>query len=168
MGVKLNEGLQKRNGKKIIFIISLSIVLFSCGKIDLFEKQAAIPKSEWFYNNVPEFTFHIEDTTAMYNMYVIVRHTDQYDFNNIWLRIGTQFPSDSMRFQNINLTLGSDQKGWEGIGMDDIFEVRSAISPGPVSFKKAGNYTFSLGQIMRENPLEHVMNIGFRVEKASH
>jgi hypothetical protein len=32
-------------------------------------------------------------------------------------------------------------------------------------FKKAGKYTFSLEHIMRENPLEHVMNVGLRVEK---
>jgi gliding motility-associated lipoprotein GldH len=137
----------------------------SCIKIDQFEKTAQIPSREWFYNNTPDFTFHITDTISLYNLYIVLRHTDAYNYNNIWLRLGTEFPGDSMQFQNINLTLASDAKGWEGTGMDDIFEVRKNISRGPVSFKKPGDYTFSVSQIMRENPLENILNVGVRVEK---
>ena len=133
--------------------------------IDLFEKQAQIPSQQWFYNNIPGFTFHIEDTGALYNVYIVLRHTDQYNYNNIWLRVGSKVPGDSMYFQNINLILANDAKGWEGSGMDDIFEVRKNISPGPLSFKKPGDYTFSIGQIMRENPLKHILSVGVRVEK---
>ncbi len=70
-----------------------------------------------------------------------------------------------MRFQNINIVLGNDAKGWEGHGMDDIWEIRKSITTGPVPFKKPGNYTFTVSQIMRENPLKHILNIGIRVEK---
>ncbi|MGH2564118.1 MAG: hypothetical protein ACRDE8_14425 [Ginsengibacter sp.] len=46
-----------------------------------------------------------------------------------------------------------------------MFEVRKNITPGAVPFKKPGEYTFSVAQIMRENPLSHILNVGFRVEK---
>ena len=65
----------------------------------------------------------------------------------------------------MDLTLGTDAKGWEGQGMDDIFEVRKNITKGPVPFKKAGNYTFTVAQIMRENPLKHILNVGIRIDK---
>ena len=143
----------------------MSATIASCMGIDLFEKQAQIPSQQWFYNNIPGFTFHIDDTSALYNVYIVLRHTDRYTYNNIWLRIGSKVPGDSMYFQNINLILANDAKGWEGSGMDDIFEVRKSISPGPLSFKKPGDYTFSIAQIMRENPLKHVMSVGVRVEK---
>jgi len=70
-----------------------------------------------------------------------------------------------MKLQNLNLVLATDSKGWEGTGMDDIFEVRKSISSGPFSFKASGDYTFSIAQIMRENPLYYVLNIGIRIEK---
>ncbi|MEO5650140.1 MAG: gliding motility lipoprotein GldH [Ginsengibacter sp.] len=146
-------------------LILLSLSLFSCGNIDLFEKQAQIPSQQWFYNNVPQFTFHVEDTTSRYTIYLVLRHTDLYNYNNIWLRLGSKAPGDSMQFQNINLKLASDAKGWEGVAMDDIYEVRKNITPGPVSFKRPGEYTFSVAQIMRENPLQYIMNVGLRVEK---
>ncbi len=57
------------------------------------------------------------------------------------------------------------QKGGKGQGMDDIFELRKNIIAGPVPFKKPGTYTFSIAQIMRENPLKNILNVGIRVEK---
>ncbi|MDQ6844604.1 MAG: gliding motility lipoprotein GldH [Bacteroidota bacterium] len=153
--------------KKAISVLLLTILSASCIKIDQFEKTVQIPTQEWFYNNIPTFTFHITDTTSPYNLYIVLRHTDSYDYKNIWLRLGSALPGDSMRFQNIDVTLASDANGWDGSGMDDIFEVRKNISRGPVPFKKAGDYTFSVAQIMRENPLQHVMNVGIRVEKIS-
>lgn len=151
--------------KKFLFISLFSILIVSCGKIDLFEKQVQIPSQQWFYNNIPQFTIHIDDTSSLYNVYLVLRHTDLYNYNNIWLRVGSKAPGDSMHFQNINLLLASDSKGWEGTGTDDIFEVRKSISPGPVSFKTPGDYTFSIGQIMRENPLRYILSVGIRVEK---
>jgi gliding motility-associated lipoprotein GldH len=95
----------------------------------------------------------------------VLRHTDAYIYNNIWLALGSQAPGDTMRFQNINLELGNDAMGWEGTGMDDIFEIRKNITNGPIPFKKTGDYTFTIAQIMRENPLKHILNVGIRVEK---
>ena len=131
----------------------------------MFEKTLAIPHQSWFYNNKPSFTFNITDTAVRYNIFVVLRHTDAYKYNNVWLNLATQLPGDTVRSQNIDLTLGTDAQGWEGNGMDDIFEVRKIITPGPVAFKKPGSYTFTVAQIMRENPLQHILNIGLRVEK---
>ena len=157
--------MQKNYLKKFIPLLLLTIIALACIKIDQFEKTVQIPSRQWFYNNTPAFTFHITDTASLYNLYIVLRHNDAYDYNNIWLRLGTQFPGDSMHFQNINLTLANDATGWEGSGMDDIFEVRKNISQGPIPFKKTGDYTFSVSQIMRENPLENILNVGVRVEK---
>lgn len=153
--------------KKIIIILLLCLFFVSCAKIDLFEKQVAIPSQQWFYNNVPSFTFQITDTTSLYNLYIVLRHSDGYSYNNIWLRLGSKSPEDTMRFQNINLPLASDANGWDGTGTDDIFEVRKNITPGPVPFKKAGTYTFTIAQIMRENPLKYILDVGLRVEKVN-
>lgn len=156
----------KKINLKKFFVISLVPLIFaSCIKIDHYEKHATIPSQEWYYKDVPQFTFHIDDTTSLYNVYVILRHTDLYQYNNIWLKIGLKTPADSFNYQKVNLVLASDSKGWDGTGMDDIYEVRKSISAAPFSFKTAGDYTFSIAQIMRENPLKNILNVGLRVEK---
>jgi gliding motility-associated lipoprotein GldH len=151
--------------KNSLIIIIAGLYFASCGKIDLYEKNVEIPSQQWFYNYQPSFTFNITDTTAAYSVYIVIRHTDLYTNNNIWLNLGSRAPGDTIRYQNLNLQLASDAGGWEGRGMDDIWEVRKNITPGPIPFKKPGNYTFTIGQIMRQNPLKHVLNVGIRVEK---
>ncbi len=95
----------------------------------------------------------------------MLRHTDAYRYNNICLNVGTQSPADTLSYQRFDLSLGTDANGWEGSGLDDIWEVRKSITNGPVKFKKTGNYKFTIEQAMRENPLKDIMSVGVRVEK---
>ena len=67
--------------------------------------------------------------------------------------------------QQVNLQLANNEKGWLASGMDDIFEHRIRITQVPFRFQKAGEYQFRLQQIMREDPLQHVLNVGLRIEK---
>jgi gliding motility-associated lipoprotein GldH len=151
--------------KPLRFFFIATLFLAGCSTLDIYEKNATIPKQEWLYSFKPAFDFTISDTSALYNIYIVLRHTDAYRYNNIWLNLGSKSPGDSMRYQRFELALGSDATGWEGTGMDDIWEVRKPITKGPVRFAKNGSYTFTLEQVMRENPLQHVMNAGIRVEK---
>ena len=147
------------------FYILLFICFSGCLKIDVFERNVHIPEQAWSYNFKPSFNFAISDTSSSYNIFIVLRHTDAYKYNNIWLSIGSHAPGDTTRFQNINLILANDATGWHGVGMDDIYEIRKNISPGPVHFTKSGSYQFTVAQIMRENPLMHVLDVGIRVEK---
>ena len=109
-------------------------------------------------------TFNISDTNSYYNLSLVVRHTDAYVYNNIWLNVGLQSPGDSMYFQKIDFTLGDDAAGWEGAGMNDIWEVRKLLK-AHTRFKKNGEYQFRILQIMRDDPLKNIMSVGLRVEK---
>ncbi len=155
-------------GKLACILAIVSAFLFSCRQIDLFEKNTNIPGMKWQNNFNATGSFIITDTSSLYNIYIVLRHTDGYKYNNIWLNAGIQPPGDSMQIQRINLTLANDATGWEGTGMNDIWEVRKLVSGGPKAFKKAGTYNFVLTQIMRDNPLENVMSAGIRIEKVNN
>lgn len=149
-----------------IVTVAMLVGIQSCVNIDVFEKNVSIPNQEWSSSFRPEIRFEITDTTSLYNIYVVLRHTNAYRYNNIWLNIYTQSPADSVHKERLDLRLATDDKGWLGSGMDDIFEHRILVNRGqPLRFPRAGEYTFRLEQIMREEPLLHVMNVGIRVEK---
>ena len=160
----LEEPVAEKVLRSLSYIACICLLL-SCAKIGLYEKSKRIPDQAWDYSNTPGFTFDVPDTAVLYNLYIVLRHTDAYRYNNIWLNLGTKFPGDTIRYQRFELQLGSDATGWEGTGMDDIWEVRKPVTKGPVKFSKAGNYTFTLAQAMRENPLQHIMNAGIRVQR---
>jgi gliding motility-associated lipoprotein GldH len=151
------------------FLVALlfSLVTSSCKQIDVYEKDTSIPHFKWQHNFAAEGTFIISDTLSGYNIYIVLRHTDAYKYNNIWLNVGLKSPGDSMFFQKVNLTLASDATGWEGTGMNDIWEVRKLLNAEPRRFKKGGEYKFSITQVMRDNPLPDVMSAGLRLKKAN-
>ena len=148
-----------------IIFFSLLCCLSSCRNIDLFEKHTVIPDHQWKNAFPVTGSFNITDTVAAYHIYIVLRHTDAYNYNNIWLNAGFRAPGDTLVSQNINLSLGNDATGWEGVGLDDIWEVRKRVTAAPMRFKKTGEYSFHIAHIMRDDPLLHIMSVGLRLEK---
>ena len=155
-----------KNTALVVFLSSLFFI-FSCKQIDVYEKNTVFHKHEFHCKDTVQGSFVIADTNAYYNLYIIVRHTDQYKYNNIWLNVGLKPPTDTFSFQRLQLTLGDDANGWEGTGMNDIWEARKLINGIPRRFKRPGKYEYCLVNIMRDDPLLHVMSIGLRMERVS-
>jgi gliding motility-associated lipoprotein GldH len=152
--------------KPVILLVTVCSLFTACNKIDVFEKNTSIPNFQWQYNFQPGFDFEIKDTASQYNIFIVLRHTDAYRYNNIWLNVGIKAPNDTAATtKKVDLHLGNDTKGWEGTGMDDIWEVRKSATKAPIQFKKTGVYHFTVAQVMRENPLANVMSVGVRVER---
>jgi len=151
-----------------LLVIAASILWTSCSlPSDVFEKDVTLPGQEWQSNFHPTFSFDIsrQDTANLYNIYLVLRHTDAYNYDNIWIRGSVRQPGDStIRSERYDLSLADNQKGWTGSGMDDIYEHRIEIQH-LTKFNRPGTYSFTLEQIMREDPLKHVLNIGVRIEK---
>jgi gliding motility-associated lipoprotein GldH len=149
--------------------ITLFALLFSqCKPIDLYERTVDIPKHAWKSDFIPSFSFDVKDTSALYEVSLILRHTDAYPFNNIWLNVQIEAP-DTMYVFRTEQRLGSNEQGWLGTGMNDVYEHRlrlnDALENAGVSFRRKGIYTFRLSQLMREDPLPHVLQAGIRVER---
>jgi gliding motility-associated lipoprotein GldH len=153
-----------------LFLVPCILLFVSCTTIDLYEKSVSIPGHSWKSNYKPSFTFTIKDTSSAYQLFLILRHNDKYNFNNIWLNITVKSPgSDSVKTFRADKQLATNEKGWLASGMDDIYEHRlpllQELVMNEVSIKKMGDYTFTVEQIMRENPLNHVLDVGLRIEK---
>ncbi|CAN5820970.1 hypothetical protein BH11BAC4_BH11BAC4_16200 [soil metagenome] len=148
------------------FLFAIPIAFLSCTQVNVYEKNTPIPHYKWEQGFGASGNFIISDTLAAYNIYIVLRHTDAYNYNNIWLNIGLQSPGDTMFFQRVNLALANDAGGWEGTGMNDIWEVRKLLNGPPRRFIKNGEYKFSINQVMRDNPLPGIMSAGLRVQKA--
>ncbi len=149
-----------------LFLISYFSLLISCTSgLDVFEKNIALPGQQWESSFKPEISFTIKDTSSLYNIYLVLRHTDAYNYNNIWVKATVHQPGDSStKSRQFDLALATNEKGWLGSAMDDIYEHRILIQP-QTRFKKPGEYNFTIEEVMREDPLKHVLNVGIRVEK---
>jgi gliding motility-associated lipoprotein GldH len=151
-------------------VAACSLQLAACSiPSGFFEKDVPIPNQQWESSFKPRIDFIVkeEDTASLYNVYFVIRHSDAYNYNNIWIEGTVTQPGDStVRSERYDLTLATNKNGWEGSGMDDIYETRIIIQP-QTKFRKPGTYSFVIRQIMREDPLKHILDIGIRVEKVT-
>ncbi len=145
------------------FLMNLLLVT-ACTTIDVFEKQHAFQTQKWSAKDEPTFSFQIKDTNSLYNIFFVMRHTDAYGFQNIWMNVDMTQPNGKQIKQQVNVQI-ANAKNWLGTGMDDIFDLRKQLIDRPLRLQ-AGKYTVKLQNIMREDPLPEVLSVGIRVEKA--
>ncbi len=143
----------------LFFIVA---VLTGCNTLDVYEKTTAFATHSWSSNDSAKFNFIIKDTSAPYNLMMVLRHEDLYGYKNIWLSIKVIGPDSSFTIKR-EFTLADNSK-WFGSSIDDIVEHRIKFNTQPIPLKK-GNYSFVIRQEMREDPLLHVLNAGIRIEK---
>lgn len=154
-------------GFSALVLISSVVVFVSCQPINLFEQNTIYPEHQWPSKQSNTYQFNVTDSTALYNVYFVIRHHNAYHYKNIWLQVSLQAAGDSVHTQMVNLNLAEDLKGWLGAGMGDLFDHRIALFGAPMRFKN-GLQTISLQHIMREDPLQSILSTGIRVEKAKH
>ncbi|HRP90643.1 MAG TPA: gliding motility lipoprotein GldH [Edaphocola sp.] len=166
--------------KKIIFysryfllVIGLVTVFVACKPPveTAFQKQVAIPEASWDYKFMPTFNFNIPDSTSKYKVFLIFRYDASFEFSNIWVRLKIKGPGDSTynmgnRIETVLLTPDGSRLGNYVGGMYEYKIQLSEVKDYPV-FKKSGDYSIQLEQVMRKNPLPGLINIGLRVESVN-
>ena len=150
--------------RSICFLVPCALCLSTCTTVDLYERTVPLPDHEWKSTYKPEFNFIITDTTSLYQVFFVTRHTEKYNYNNIWINYYYQPPNDTLYKEAREFQLATNEKGWLATGMDDIYEHRIKLAPDAGKLK-AGSYKFILENIMREDPLKEVLNVGVRIEK---
>jgi gliding motility-associated lipoprotein GldH len=177
----------------VLTIVVCSFVFTGCVPSPYYERTESIPDNAWNSNFRPSFKFEITDTNALYNLQFIMRHTDAYQFQNLWILVYVKQPEDTA-FSEIRLeVLLAEASGkWMGRGMGEIYERRwqmpvlaDFLMPHKAAytvssderhltetnklmqFHKKGVYEIRIEQNMRVNPLPEVLHIGLRIEKAA-
>lgn len=150
----------------LLFVMAISFG--SCLTSDSFQKQIAIDKAAWSRAQQPEFEFEINDTSANYEPQLLIRHDDNYPFSNIWVRIFIQLPTDSVITDSFQaeIPLADPEGNWLGAAQSVNWTHRVRVSSKKFDdFKKRGRYKVRVAQIMREDPLQGVLNVGWRLDK---
>ncbi|HMP93572.1 MAG TPA: gliding motility lipoprotein GldH [Phnomibacter sp.] len=144
--------------------LAMMVAMQGCRQVALFEQLQNIKGARWYSAQVPAFSFEISDTTKAYNLYIVLRHTNEYPYRNIWLNVGLQQPGDTVaRQQQFEVALANAEQ-WLGRGMTDVYERRALLLPQPIRFSHSGTVTITLAHTMRLDPLPFIMQAGVRLE----
>ena len=152
---------------RLLYAIMLLLAGFTftaCDKARIFEQNQQIKDYKWQYDDAKTFVAEIKDTNQHYNLFINVRHSFQFDWRNVWVKITTTLPDGQSAEKRVNLVLSEPDGHWLGDCLGDNCDMQVSIQQNAI-FPKAGKYTFKIVQDMRVNPLKGIKSVGLRIEK---
>jgi gliding motility-associated lipoprotein GldH len=150
---------------KLLFLLGGLLFLCSCNRNIVFSEYKKFKDNQWAASDKAVFDLEITDTESLNNVYLMIRHTDVYQFNNLFLFVTTKYPDGKVITDTMEVVLANRKGEWMGSGAGDIFDFRVPIKKN-VRFPLGGKYQFIFEQAMRVDPLPMVMDFGFEIEKS--
>lgn len=154
----------KTRNRFFLALLPLTLVLGSCRDV-VFSEYKKFKDYEWHAKDKASFNLEIKDTETFNNIYLMIRHTDAYPYNNIFLFVTTKYPDGKVLTDTMEVIMANKKGEWLGSGAGDIFDFKVPVKKN-IRFPLRGNYEFTFEQAMRTDPLPMVMDFGFEIEKS--
>lgn len=116
----------------------------------------------WPKDSVLAFPLTIDDAHGIYQTQIVVRNTDAYRNQNLWLFVDTETPAGTHRTDTVQFFLADEFGRWVGSGVGTVFENVWIYQPR-VRYSEPGTYTLRLQHGMRYDVLGGVSEVGVRV-----
>ena len=153
------------NHLKSVFFLTL-IFFSSCDRSRVFEKNHVFENDYWIADSVQTFEIEIDDRTKEYSVFVNVRNSSTYPYQNIYLNFYVHDSINNVYMQklvNNNLFDPRTGKPLGQSGIGDVFDHRFLLLENQ-KFLHTGKHTVEIEQYMRVDTLQGILGVGVRVE----
>ena len=148
------------------------VVFTSCDSNIVFSDTKSLD-GYWGVSEVVEFKLPEIDSLKKYNLFLNIRNTNEYKFNNIFLIVSMNFPHGKTITDTLEYRMANPDGSWIGQGIGGVKENKLWYKE-QVRFSEEGNYTIDITQAMRNNgalegvtKLEGITDVGVSIEEAS-
>ena len=137
--------------RMLLFFLVVGFV--SCQNENKKEVYHSFNNNTWNTDSIVSFELDNIDTTSSHDLYLMVRHTTNFKFQNLFLFTNFENQQDTLE-----LFLSEKSGRWLGKGFGEIKELKIRIKEN-VNFKENQDQTFSVEQAMRYEDLEKIINL---------
>lgn len=157
--------LRKITSKYIAAGILLT-VLAACSQGKIYDEYRELPNEGWSKSVIGKFQVDIKEAGIPYNVLINIRHTDGYPYQNFWMFVSTTTPDGVTTKDTVECYLADNRGKWLGSGLSSVYNM-PVLFKANKTFPKAGQYTFTISQGMRDDLLKGISDVGIEIEKAS-
>jgi len=149
---------------RTLALIGTIVMFISCDSSIVFEEYKSFENQNWNTDSAAFFNYTITDTTSTNTVKIKLRHTVEYEFQNLILFVETDV------IDTVELMLANKEGMWLGGGIGDVREFEFEYQNAKL-FSKKGNYSFKIEQAMRYGMAEkiqvlnNVLAVGLSIEK---
>lgn len=146
--------------KKVVLLALISVLWLGCQRGVVYSEFQQLPAQGWEADSALQFVPNLTDTLGSYQVQIILRHTDRYAYQNLWLFVDVQKDSILLRRDTIESYLANERGEWYGSGMSKmtlpLLYMENIALP-------AGEYRITVQQGMREEQLRGITDVGLKV-----
>ncbi len=146
--------------KNASLLFFLSLILVSCGEDQYHSTKLNLESGVWS-ENVPLIAdFSVSDTTRSHNLYLDIKHSKDYGFQNIYCLINTRFPDGNKTSQTLPINFADKKGAWYGKCNSKNCKLRVVLQEN-THFKLTGDYNVEILQYSREKNLDGIYDLNF-------
>ncbi|MGB5263908.1 MAG: gliding motility lipoprotein GldH [Lutimonas sp.] len=152
-------------------VLVLSFLFFSCEKNLVFDQFQKVDQNKWQKDSVFNFVYEAKDTLSKNNIYVNLRNNKSYEYSNLFLIVGIDFPNNYQIIDTLEYEMTTPEGRFLGTGISDVLENKLEYKTN-VNFPVSGNYTIHVQHAMRKSQeiegltyLNGVTDVGIKIEK---
>ena len=150
---------------RIIFVF-LSLLLLVCCNTNTESSYSVFEEDSWHADSIITLNHSVVDTITKQNLYLKIRHTTDFEYQNIFLFVDFQDKRDT-----VEITLSEKNGKWLGSGFGDVKEVEYCFAKEIIfNSKKTSNVTVEQAMRYGEKPvitnLKGIIALGINIKKS--
>jgi gliding motility-associated lipoprotein GldH len=157
--MKMNRYIGKQTAALTCFLLLL--VIHSCRSDLAYAESKSISSGGWAVEDTLVFSPVLEQADAPCDLYVWVRHTKDYAYSNIWLKVESELDLNT-RDGLVEIKVADKSGKWLGTCSQSLCTVRLALKED-LSLDADGAFKVEVIQYMRETSLQGVRNVGLEL-----
>lgn len=142
---------------------TMLLCLCACHSNIAYEQYQSIHPTTWDMNQPARFEVIMNDTVNKYDVILLIRNTDLYPYQNLWLFTHSVAPDSTVANDTLECYLADNQGKWINDAFISEHEMPLLYMSG-IRFPKEGIYTFDIRHGMRDSLLAGINRIGLIVE----
>ncbi|MGC1630569.1 MAG: gliding motility lipoprotein GldH [Gelidibacter sp.] len=150
-------------------LLTAGLLVLSCDSKQIFDEYKSVP-NQWNKDSLISFNVTPPDSTNLYNLFINIRNTNAYKFNNLFLIAEMNFPNGKTITDTLEYQMAKPNGELLGEGFTDVKENKLWYKEG-VRFDEIGDYSITIQHAMRNNGevngvdnLKGITDVGFRIE----
>ena len=149
---------------KYALFISFTAILSGCYSNKYYEEFKQVENASWTAKKQISFQVNAIDTKTNYNLFVVVRNTKRYKYQNLYLFVDIMAPSGKLERDTIECLLADVDGKWFGNTAGAVIDNKIWFRTD-FQFQELGKYHFLFEQAMREESLMDIIDFGIRIEE---
>ena len=163
--------MHKVDVMRLVAATAAVILLMACGENVVYSHYEAVEGRGWRKNDTLSFTTTVTVPDKSLDVYVDVRHGNNYTYRNLALSLTSMLssPADSLvRTDTLRLMLADSEGRWTGEGFANLYHNASYVTT--VRLDTPATCRFVLLPVMQDSLLQGVSDVGVRmvISSSSH